>query len=923
MHHGPEFVVVLISLLALALGAATRGFSQRTGFPYTIAILLLGLGTGIGIKHSHGEQGLAGILHLLSAGSEISPNLIIFVFLPALVFESAFALDVYGFRRNVGAVLTLAVPALLVSTVLTAFLMVYLTSGSWGWSLSAALIFGALISATDPVAVVAILRDLGAPKRLGILIEGESLLNDGTAIVVFNLLIGLLTGAVATLHLGSATLDFLRVALGGVGIGLVLGIVITAWLSRTFNDPLVEITLTLVLAYAAMIIAEGFFHVSGVMAIVTAGLWMHAQGRTRISPEVFHFLHQFWQMLAYIANTLIFLLVGLVVAIQVDTATWRDLLLVLGAYLGIMVLRFLITFTFLPVMNRLTDRISPAQATVMSWGGLRGAVSLALALVVSQNADIPAELRGQILLATAGVVLLTIVVNGSTIGALLRRFGLDRPPVAERLAHLGARAAVLDEVSDRIRQVSRARDLRTVSWDKVEDDLHRRRACIDTEIEEADRELRGADAAERAAGYWQQVLSVERGAYWSAFGQGTLGARATRVLNKEIDVQVDLIERGECRPPETRMPELNDPASALARLLRRANIQFGSLHFEHLSLIYDLSRAESMAAEKVLAFIDGLKGVDPSRVEDLRETYRRYLRVGKERLEDLRTNLPEMTRAIETRLAKRVQLNFEREGYHELVHHGTMDEETAAPALEAVEREMKQLLLGATKVDLPETAELCRSAPLFANLDEKAIDELADLTLEQVLSAGEELFREGEKGDSMFVIARGAVHVVKEIEGREIVLDVLGGGDILGEMSLLTGEPRTATIRAATTVTVGQIKADAFHRLMEDHPQLGRGIWAAFAGREFDNHVRGLPGYAHLDHNDRMRWIGDREPKHLAGGQGMDAGGAAFAFVFMGSVRISDRTWTAPALVSLTPDARLESTTDSRVVLLDASGAGA
>jgi hypothetical protein len=252
------------------------------------------------------------------------------------------------------------------------------------------------------------------------------------------------------------------------------------------------------------------------------------------------------------------------------------------------------------------------------------------------------------------VVLLTIVINGSTIGALLRRFGLDKPPVAERLAHLGARAAVLDEVSEKIRQVSRARDLRTVSWDKVEEDLNKRRERIGAEIEEAGGELRGADAAERAAGYWQQVLSVERGAYWSAFGQGTLGARATRVLNKEIDIQVDLIERGECRPPDTRMPELNDPASALARLLRRANIQFGSLHFEHLSLIYDLSRAESMAAEKVLSFIDSLKGVDPSLVEDLRETYRRYLRVGKERLEDLRTNLPEMTQAIETRLAKRV-----------------------------------------------------------------------------------------------------------------------------------------------------------------------------------------------------------------------------------------------------------------------------
>lgn len=918
MHHGPEFVVVIIAILALAVGAATRGFSQRTGFPYTIAILLLGLGTGIAIKHTHGEEGVAGLLHILSAGSEISPNLIIFVFLPALVFESAFALDVYGFRRNLGAVLTLAIPALLVSTVLTALLMVQLTSGSWQWSLYAALVFGALISATDPVAVVAILRELGAPKRLGILIEGESLLNDGTAIVVFNLLIGLLTGAVAGLHLGSATADFLRVALGGVAIGLGLAIVSTAWLSRTFNDPMVEITLTLVLAYAAMIIAEGVFHVSGVMAIVTAGLWMHAQGRTRISPEVFHFLHQFWQMLAYIANTLIFLLVGLVVAIQVESASWRDLGLVLGAYVGVMVLRFLITFAFLPLMNRMGDRISPAQVTVMSWGGLRGAVSLALALVISQRADIPAELRGQILLATAGVVLLTIVVNGSTIGALLRRFGFDRPPVAERLAHLGARASILDEVQEKIHQVSRARDLRTVSWDTVEEDLHKRRSLIDAEIEQSQRELQGADRVERAAGYWQQALNVERSAYWSAFGQGTLSARATRILNREIDVQIDLTARGEYRPPPNRMPELNSPAAAGARLLRRANIKLGSLYFEHLSLIYDLSRAESMAAEKVLAFIDGLKGVDTALVEDLRETYRRYLRVGKERLEDLRTNLPEMTQAIETRLARRVQLNFEREGYQESVHHGTMDEETAAPALDEVEREMKRLLLGATEVRLPETADLCRTAPLFANLSEEAIGELAELTHEQVLSAGEELFREGDKGDSMFIIARGAVHVVKQVDGKEMVLDVLGGGDILGEMALLTGEPRTATIRAATTVTVGRIKLDDFHRLMQEHPELNQRIWAAFAGREFDNHVRGLPGYAHLDRADRLRWIGDRSPELLEKGAELAAGEAAFAFVLMGDVDISGKAVGGPALAPLQKDTRIKAISPARVVLLDA-----
>ena len=183
--------------------------------------------------------------------------MILFVFLPALVFESAYAVDQHALYKERGAVLTLAGPALLLSTALIGGAMYLLTWGAWQWPITAALVFGALISATDPVAVVAILREVNAPKRLGVLIEGESLFNDGTAIVVFMVLIDLLGNPRSVFSLGGTLMDFVFVVVGGVLVGLFLGVTISWWMARTFNDPLVEIAHTVVVAYLAMLVAEG------------------------------------------------------------------------------------------------------------------------------------------------------------------------------------------------------------------------------------------------------------------------------------------------------------------------------------------------------------------------------------------------------------------------------------------------------------------------------------------------------------------------------------------------------------------------------------------------------------------------------------------------------------------------------------------
>lgn len=445
MHLETGLLVLLFVILALIIGATVRHWLKGSQIPYTVALLMLGI--GIGLLHRSDFFQQDALTHSLSQTldlvADISPHLILFVFLPTLIFESAFAMEVHLFRRMFAQIAILAVPGLILATTLTAGLAKLAFPWDWGWALC--FMFGALISATDPVAVVALLKEVSSRKRLETLIEGESLLNDGTAIVFFTLFYGWVLTDSAAQSLSISALDisgqFLYVVILGLVIGLMTALLCILWLDRVFNDPMIEITLTIACAYAVFFIAESF-HVSGVVAVVAFALVMASIGRTRISPEVAGFLHHFWEMMAHIANTLIFLLVGILVAIRVpldDINAWQALGIL---YLGILIIRGFSIMVFIPLLKRIGIGINREKAIVLWWGGLRGAVSLALALTVAADDLIPKALGGHILFLCAGIVVLTILINGSTMGLVLKLLGLNSLPPAKQ--------ATVDKAQNRI-----------------------------------------------------------------------------------------------------------------------------------------------------------------------------------------------------------------------------------------------------------------------------------------------------------------------------------------------------------------------------------------------------------------------------------------------------------------------------------------
>jgi CPA1 family monovalent cation:H+ antiporter len=491
-------LLVVISLVAILV--------QRLRLPYTVALVAVGLVFSI----------------LQPFQTELTPELILALFVPPLVFEAAFHLDLGELRRNLSGILILAVPGVLLTTLVVAGVL----SATGLLTLPIALAFGALISATDPVAVTALFRALGAPKRLTILVEGESLFNDGTSIVAFQLMLGIaLTGEFTVL---AGLLDFVRVAAGGLAIGIALGSVV-AWLIARVDDHLIEITLTTVLTFGAYLVAESL-HFSGVLAVVAAGLLNGNVGIRGMSPTTRLVLNHFWEYVAFVANSFVFLLIGLSVHISEFADSWQ---VILWAIFAVLLARFVVIYGLGRLANQRGDPIPSPFQHVLAWSGLRGAISLALALSLPLAMG---NVRNTLLTMTFGVVLFTLFVQGTTISALLRRLGIIRGNTALEIQYqsLHAQLATLQTAEEHLNTLHRKGFVTAHTWDKLKPELSQ-------EISAARENLRTllnsnpALAQENLEMARLELLRAQRSALLELRTSGTISEEAFQTLAVELD----------------------------------------------------------------------------------------------------------------------------------------------------------------------------------------------------------------------------------------------------------------------------------------------------------------------------------------------------------------------------------------------------
>lgn len=517
-----ETAFILLFVVATAVAIAAR----RIRLPYTVALVCAGL--------------VLGALQWFPA-PHLTKSLLYSAFLPGLLFEAAFHLDARELRDNWMTILSLAIPGVIASTTLVSVTLtpvVHLLgiAPRFGWR--DALVFGALISATDPVAVVALFRSLGAPRRLATLLDGESLLNDGTAIVFFTLSLSLVSGTGTT---GSQlALQFVSIVGIGAAIGGAVG-GIASLLVRQLDDPMIEITVTTIAAYGSFVSAETV-HSSGVIAAVVAGILCgNVAVRRGMSPSTRVASQTFWEYVAFALNSIVFLLIGFEVRLTMLLRYWLPILV---AYLVVTLGRGLVIVLGRTLLGMTRERFPWRWSLVLTWGGLRGALPMVLALSLPQSF----AYRQLIVSMTFGVAVLSILVHGVTMSPLLRRLGIVHES-AERIAY-ELQSGRVQAASAALGELERIEASHLVAPEVLEGLKEQYRRGM-ADAEQALRAL-ALDAREISGQELLRVrrrlLAAERDQVLRAFEQGTLGRSSREKLLADIDARTLSLEAGSDSP---------------------------------------------------------------------------------------------------------------------------------------------------------------------------------------------------------------------------------------------------------------------------------------------------------------------------------------------------------------------------------------
>ncbi len=985
-------------IVALVIGAATRHFFQRVPLPFTVLLLLIGLAMGAlnraygphgGHAHEgghteHAEGFVAKFIDTLSGaitwGGNLDGHLILYVFLPILIFEAGFALDVHTFKKSFLNAFYLAGPGIVTATVMSGLAfygLVQVFGGEGGvlseWNVEAgafvflaSMLFGAVVSATDPVAVVALLKELGASKKLGTLIEGESLLNDGTAIVAFVLLFGVVTAAEPFLgtgaFIGTAAIGFGKIGAAGGLIGVLLGLVAIMWVKKVFNDPMIEITVVLVTSYAVFFICEHFFHVSGVLGLVALGIVMAGIGRTRISPEVEHFMHEFWELVAFVANVIIFIVVGVVIA-QNANPTGMDFAILGLVYLAIHVVRAINMGVFYPLMKKAGYGLPSKDAIVVWWGALRGAIGLALALVVysehlrydfslekggsgykqettsvfvldknkasklsktqninyyqgvslaqataevsggkivsiSQGTDkaseslgskttqeatkireelskgdkivvivgegegaiaqasligISSRVRDQFLFLISGIVLLTLLVNATTIKSLVNSLGLTDLPAVKKLMFSNASGNVAEGCEKEMDLLKDDRFLGGANWRLVRDYLPEPVAYPLTadELEEMD----------TLAETRRRLLEKERSSYWAQFRSGLLSARAVAQLDNNLSEFLD--KQGKIPMNNREYLDRICGVSKLTEAIRDIPI-FKNYFSDKITVSYDASKAFVVAQQEMAKMVDSMvkeldESGDPEKLGKssrmLKDEIRQNRLQGLEYIRNMHENYPEATVGIETKDAIRSVLNHERNTIKKLKSEGMLESDEAARMITAVEERMKTVMESSMELRLPEPQEVLREVNWLKGLPEELISKIITASETKSFNNGDTLMKQGDDGDGMVVITRGSV----KVSIGDLVVDIMGRGAVIGEMAVLGGVPRTANVVADSTVTALWLSTESMQKMMEESSELSISLWKTAAMRFAENLIGAKEPYNGWNQMQLRRWLNEGE----------------------------------------------------------------
>lgn len=804
-------ISVLTAIVAglLVLISFTQPVAARLHLPYTVLLAVIGVALAT----------LASFLlytPLTDAFNDIVEPLVKFpvnaavflvVLLPLLLFHAAMTIDIRELVDDAAPILVLAIVAVFVAASVIGFTL----SLGGGVPLAVAFLVGSIVATTDPAAVVGIFRELGVPMRLVRLVEGESLLNDAAAVVLFTVLLKVVADGIRPDMAATAA----HVALsfgGGVLLGAVGGRVFGAVVPLLGGAKPAEVTFSLALPYLMYLAAEELFGVSGVVSVVSAGLVAGAMGRVRLHPENWQYLKAVWEQIGFWAGSLIFVMASLLVPRLLSTFDLHHLWLLGLVIIGAFAARAAVLFGIVPTLSvlRLSRHIDAAYKLAITWGGLRGAVTLALALAVTENPRIDESTQRLVAVLATGFVLFTLLVNGLTLRPMMRLLKLDRLSPLNRALRSKIVALTLAEVRDSLTQTSREFELPGSVRDAILAKLDRR---LESDSFEHERPIADRD---RITVGLIALANRERRIVLDHHAQRSVSAAAIERLLRYVDIIIDATKAdGQAGYNRGAASLLSfSPTFRFAHFLHRRFAVESRLRTQ-ISLRFETLLVSGFCLKELMRFIRKrlrqVVGDDVGLL--LNEVLESRIASTARALEALRLQYPDYAAGLERRLLAQTSIRLEVSLFRQLHEEGLIGSEL----YDALEREhgaAEDQDSSLTSLDLGlRTEELISRVEMFRDLSGTEINALARFLRPRLALPDERIVRHGDRGMHLFFISSGAVEVV--LPGEKVRL---GSGDFFGELALVSGGRRTADVIAIGYCQLLALSAADFGRFLGANP---------------------------------------------------------------------------------------------------------
>jgi monovalent cation:H+ antiporter, CPA1 family len=804
-------VITLVGIVAalFIVISLSEPLADWSRLPYTVVLAIIGtlIGTGAIYLIDPARRLLDLPVAAYVFDFSIRANVFLYVLLPTLLFQMSLGLNLRRMADDWVPILVMAVLAVVVATFVIGLALTPFTA----LPLVGCLLLGSIVATTDPSAVASIFRSIAAPQRLTRIVEGESLLNDAAAIALFGFFLTYVMLGVPNPTLRDALVGFPTLIFGGIGIGWVVARICLAVFSWLGRFPLAQISLSVALPYVTYLVADRVFEVSGVIAVVMAGMTLNYMGPGRLSPANWNNLREVWDLLAHWAGALIFLLAALLVPRLLDDIRIHDLHLIGIVVLAATASRLFMLYIVLPLLTsmRLSPRVSSPYRAAIFWGGLRGAVTLALALAVTENLRVPAEIKREVGILATGFTLLTLLVQGTTLRWVISLLGLDKLAPLDRAISNQVIAVALQNVREEVARTAQNHEL---TGEIVRTEAKRFAERLDSAMQKA-------EAADEILNRDRITLGLvalagrERDMILNAFRERLISARLAERMLSDADRLIERTRTG----GRDEYRASGRMSLAQGRWYRLAIMLHNRLRLSALLARLTADRFEILLNQRLLlrdlhGYIDGkIRPIHGGRVADLlHELLKRREEQTQSALDGLRLQYPGYAEEVERRFLRRTSLRLEEREYDILFEDGLIGRElhTSLKQELAVNRKKAE---ARPALDLAvQKTELVRLFPLFTDMDEATRRELSKALKARYVQPGEVLLRKGDVAREVCFIASGAVEV--ETAGQK---HKLGRGEMFGQLSILSREPRPTQVTAISHSTLLFLDEARFRRLLE------------------------------------------------------------------------------------------------------------